>query len=299
MVSCKKTCISGDTVVVGSPMIQHNLSKGSVYVFSKEDGYWSEQSVLVPLDGMRAENFGSDVAIYKDTIVVFSYWKDYLGEYSSVLFVYKRSRGTDGKKWTIETILVPPLRHQLTRMFPVFQRMMKSGRFGSSISVSGLHETADTIVIGEPDEHDNSGVAFVYKKTGHQWKLETTFKPKSAEEHYKFGSSVSVVGDLMAISELGSDDVQSRSQASIYLFKRSGSSEGWRLVRRLFASDGKKRDRVGAFVAMDEGYLATSSFTHWSGNQENGPVYLFDIQDLWRKREEEKEDIDSFEEVAP
>ena len=182
----------------------------------------------------------------------------------------------------IEAILVLPLTHQLSRIFPVFPKMMKSGRFGASISVTGNADTgADTIAIGEPEENGETGVAFVYKKTGNVWLLDETFKPPNVHSAFKFGSSVSVSGDFVAISELGTSDSeeQFRAHASVYLFQRVGASQGWRLVSQLFASDGSKRDVIGAFVAMDDGRLATGSFNKWDSVRGNGPVYVFDVRD--------------------
>ena len=62
--------ISGDTVVVGTSPVNHNL--GSVYVFARNGGSWSEEQKLTASDGVAWDRFGVSAAISENenTIVV-------------------------------------------------------------------------------------------------------------------------------------------------------------------------------------------------------------------------------------
>ena len=66
--------ISGDiepTVVVGSYLDDHNgNNSGSAYVFVRNGGNWSLQSKISAIDGAQGDQYGTEVAIYGDTLVV-------------------------------------------------------------------------------------------------------------------------------------------------------------------------------------------------------------------------------------
>jgi hypothetical protein len=60
--------ISGDTAVVGA--YKHNIWTGSVYVFDRSGGSWSQQAKLTTGDAAAGAAFGYSVAISGDTAVV-------------------------------------------------------------------------------------------------------------------------------------------------------------------------------------------------------------------------------------
>jgi len=64
--------LSGSTIVVGSPRatIGGNLAQGSVYVFNRQGGGWTETRKLTASDGMLGDFFGQSVASSGSTIVV-------------------------------------------------------------------------------------------------------------------------------------------------------------------------------------------------------------------------------------
>lgn len=64
--------ISGETVVVGAPYdnIGSNGLQGSAYMFVRSGASWSQQEKLTASDGAAADQFGSSVAISRNTVVV-------------------------------------------------------------------------------------------------------------------------------------------------------------------------------------------------------------------------------------
>ncbi len=64
--------LSGDTALVGSPADDDNgYSSGSVYVFARSNGAWSQQAKLLPNDGGQVHGaFGSAVSLSGDTALV-------------------------------------------------------------------------------------------------------------------------------------------------------------------------------------------------------------------------------------
>ena len=64
--------ISGDTVVVGAIFdnVGGNTRQGSAYVFTRSGGVWTQQAKLLATDGAPSDNFGANVAISGNTVVV-------------------------------------------------------------------------------------------------------------------------------------------------------------------------------------------------------------------------------------
>jgi hypothetical protein len=60
--------LSGDTVVVGSPV--HNSASGAAYVFGRSGGVWSQQQELTASDAASGGSFGISVAVSGDSVVV-------------------------------------------------------------------------------------------------------------------------------------------------------------------------------------------------------------------------------------
>ncbi len=64
--------VFNDTIVVGAPGDNHgaNADQGSVYVFARSGGVWTQQAKLTASDGAAGDYFGRAVAVYEDRIVV-------------------------------------------------------------------------------------------------------------------------------------------------------------------------------------------------------------------------------------
>lgn len=64
--------LSGDTLAVGAQMdtVGANYHQGSVYVFTRSNGVWTEQQKLTAGDGEASDGFGYSVAVSGDTLAV-------------------------------------------------------------------------------------------------------------------------------------------------------------------------------------------------------------------------------------
>ena len=106
----KSVSVSGDTIVVGSygedgsdGGVNGDPSKksvntgasGAAYVFVKEDGTWSQQAYLKAFQPMQNDEFGFDVSIAGNLIVVGAPWEDSSVDGSGGAFVFSR----DGETW--------------------------------------------------------------------------------------------------------------------------------------------------------------------------------------------------------
>lgn len=134
---------SGDTALVGTEADDdHGASSGSAYVFVRNGASWTQQAKLVADDGIRFDNFGSDVSLSGDTALVSS-----AGNADGSAYVFVRS----GTSWTREA--------KLQAMDgPVYEY------FAHSVAVSG-----DVAVIGDTSDNEDdpySGAAYVFVRYG-------------------------------------------------------------------------------------------------------------------------------------
>jgi len=210
--------ISGDTVVVGTPLESSNATgvngdqnnnsasaSGAAYVFVRNGTNWTHQAYLKASNTEAYDEFGYWVAISGDTVVVGAiressnatgvngYQSNNTASSSGAAYVFVR-RGTN---WSQQAYL----KASNTGTFD---------RFGGSVSVSG-----DTIVVGAAGEsssatgvngnqNDNSaiqaGAAYVFVRNGTNWTQQAYLKASNAEAIDAFGDAVAVSGDTVVVA---------------------------------------------------------------------------------------------------
>jgi len=83
--------ISGDAAVAGATDDGDNgIASGSVTVFTRNDGVWTEQSKLLPHDGATGDEFGYSVSISGNTGLVGAWLDDDFGSRSGAAYVFER-----------------------------------------------------------------------------------------------------------------------------------------------------------------------------------------------------------------
>jgi hypothetical protein len=86
--------VSGDTAIIGAPdddLSIQNTDAGSVYVFTRSGGVWSEQAKLTASDADQRDYFGYSVSISGDTAIIGAYRDDDKGDGSGSVYVFTRS----------------------------------------------------------------------------------------------------------------------------------------------------------------------------------------------------------------
>ena len=178
--------------------------------------------------------------------------------------------------------------------------------FGSSVSLSG-----DTLAVGASLEDSNatgvngsqsdnseggSGAVYIFTRNGTTWSQQAYLKASNTGVVDRFGSSVSLSGDTLAIgakyedsNATGVNGSQSNdsesSSGAVYVFTRSGTT--WSQQAYLKASNTGFGDSFGSSVSLSGDTLAVgaagedSSATGVNGSQsdnsasESGAVYIF------------------------
>ena len=185
-------------------------NSGAAYVFVRSGISWSQQAYLKASNTDGADQFGLQVAISGDTVVVGASRERSDADgvngdesnnsilSSGAAYVFVRS----GNTWTQQAYL----------------KASNSGGsdfFGEALAISG-----DTIVVGaagessaaegvDGDESDNSefltGAAYVFQRSGNTWSQQAYLKASNSGEGDVFGTSVAISGDTIVAGAASED----------------------------------------------------------------------------------------------
>ena len=227
--------MDGGVAVVGAHQDDDKASDaGSVYVFQKLSGKWSEKQKLFASDGSVDDLFGRAVAISKDVIVVGALLADPKGTNSGSAYVFRKAASG---KWLQEQKLVA-------------SDGQPGDRFGQSVSVSGA-----TIVVGAPLANSPSvdaGAAYVFEHVAGTWVQKKKLTASNAVDNGWFGYSVGTDGSSVIVGApyqgyyiWGARIVK----GTIYFFERS--TAGWQ--KGDVIESNKTSDMFGWSVSMDKG----------------------------------------------
>lgn len=307
--------ISGDTIVVSSLSEDSDATgvndnqadnsapnSGAAYVFVRNNNTWSQQAYLKASNTQQYDNFGENVAISEDTIVIGSIVEssnstgvngnqaDNSATYSGAAYVFFR---TDGQ-WTQQAYLKA-------------SNTEKNDNFGYSLAIS-----EDTIVVGAQgedsraegvngDQADNLGIgvgaAYVFVRNNGIWTQQAYLKASNARNAngYRFGNSAAISKDTIVIGSIGESsnatgvngDQTDRSTFSgaAYVFIRNNGI--WSQQAYLKASNTGLQDDFGYSVAISRDIIAVGAPSEDSqaigvygdqidnSAQQSGAVYVF------------------------
>ncbi|KAL7532393.1 hypothetical protein ACHAWF_004116, partial [Thalassiosira exigua] len=222
--------VYGDTVVVGTNADDHNgVDSGSVHIFVQNGVEWYHQEKLLAPDGAANDFFGTNVGIYKNTVVASSSNDDDLGSNSGSAHVFVRT----GAEWSHEAKLVAP--------DGVVQDI-----FGWSVAIHG-----DTIIVGarwdDIGDQIGSGSTYLFVRKGETWIHQAKLLAPDRDAYDYFGASVGIHDDTAIVGAWADDDKGSRS-GSAHVFVRI--AETWFHQAKLVAPDGDEGDTFGNSVGV-------------------------------------------------
>jgi hypothetical protein len=257
--------ISGDTIAVGAVRADpwHGASgvtprSGRVYVFTRQNGVWSQQARLAPAASATDDLVGTSVALQGDTLVFGAANDSSSASHSGAAYVFTRAAGT----WTEGP--------KLKSLKPV-----ADGSFGSAISID-----ATTLVIGAPydsSDVDSAGSADVFVLRDGKWVEQQQLRPTLPSDHGVFGESVAVRGDSLVIGAPHSDLILSLPHGEVYTFERAGDT--WTSTGVMTATVPRANDYFGASLGLTDTALLVGANGDRSGAQGlNGDPMRSDAQ---------------------
>ncbi len=321
--------LSGDTLAVGAfyessneTTITNGVSassdntnndSGAVYVYKRSGVNWTQEAYIKAANNDTEDWFGSSVSLSGYTLAVGAVQEDSnqttitngavassddSNSNSGAVYIYSRS----GVNWAQEAYI------------KAFNNDAQD-LFGSSVSLSG-----ETLAVGATDESSNqvtitngaaassnnsrkrSGAVYIYKRSGVNWEQEAYIKTVNNSIDDRFGSSVSLSGDKLAVGVWGEDsnettitngatassDDSQRASGAVYLYNRTGSS--WAQEAYIKAVNNDRDDYLGYSVSLSGDTLAVGATGEASNettitndatassdntNTDSGAVYLY------------------------
>jgi hypothetical protein len=306
--------LSGDTLAVGAPGedsaatgVNGNQNSnaapnsGAVYVFRRTGTTWAQEAYIKASNTGTQDDFGGSVALSGDTLAVGAIGEssdatgingdqnnDDAGA-SGAAYVFRRT----GTSWAQEAYIKA-------------SNTESSDFFGVSVALSG-----NTLAVGAEDEDafvtgvngnqssntaPNSGAVYVFRHTGTSWTQEAYVKASNTNSEDRFGVSVALAGDLLAVGARGEasaatgvDGNQASNSASssgaAYVFRRTGTT--WAQTAYVKASNTGGGDLFGEHIAATSDTIAVVAISEASaaagidGDQNDdsayasGAVYVF------------------------
>lgn len=258
--------IDGDTAVVGAFSENSNQititngatassndtleGAGAAYVFKRTGSTWAPEAYLKPPNIDTNDNFGAEVSISGDTIIVGAYNESSSQTYitngtlasadnsitnSGAVYVFKRT----GNTWAQEAY-IKPHNAQSDSGFGY-----RAAIDGDTIIVGSMYERSSQTFISNgtsgPYDQDkpHSGAAYVYKRVGNTWYQEAYLKASNNRASLYFGHDVAIDGSTVVVSSFlegskqtwitngtaaSSDTSFTYGTGAAYVFKRQGST---------------------------------------------------------------------------
>ena len=177
----------GQQILVGAPNWGTSPSMpfmGKAYLFALEEGEWLLEAELSPSPDIRDRGTAFSLAIDGNTAVVSATGENHSG-YSGAgaVYVFEREAGV----WS-----------QSARLVPEVPGAWES--FGKSVSLEG-----NRLVVGSDGGNLNpaSGVAYLFVREEEEgWKLMESLIPPDATEDMRFGTSISLTNEVVAVASM-------------------------------------------------------------------------------------------------
>lgn len=281
--------INGNTIVVGASKEDSNGSDpadnsattaGAAYVFTRTGSTWSQTAYLKASNAAAEDNFGREVAVSGNTIVVGAYGEDSNGsgeadnsaERAGAAYVFVQ----DGATWNQTSYLKAA-------------NAEAGDLFGRTVAIEG-----DRVVVGalaeagngsSPDDNSatGAGAVYVFARDGATWSQEAYLKASNAEAGDWFSVSLDLSGDTIVVGASledgnGSDqaDNSATDAGAAYVFARGGTS--WSQQAYLKGSTTIEYDNFGNAVAVSGDALVVGA--PFASSTE-GAAYLFRRNPTW------------------
>ena len=190
--------ISNDTAIVSASGDNDNgINSGSVYIFVRSDGVWTQEQKLVASDGASRYAFGVRVHIDGDTVIVGTARDSRYVDDAGSAYIFARN----GNIWSEQGIL--------KASDPICED------FGGPVAVS---QDYAIVSCWRSDEHgSDSGSVYVFARNGTTWIEHQKIVSSDGAANDNFGRPVSLSGNHLVIGASGDDDNGSDS-GSAYVY---------------------------------------------------------------------------------
>ena len=257
--------IGGNYIAVGIRLDDNggsNSGSAEVFMRSVEDSNFEFQQRLRPDEVERGDQLGSSVAIVGNTLFVGA-WKDHNNGKNDAGAVYVFNRS--GSVWNLTKQVLPG-------------KPSNYGYFGFSVAASGSR-----LAVGQPSlgREARTGRAYVFEQNAggsNNWGMVRQIDPSNANGGNRFGYSVSISGDRLAVGAIRMAN-NGRESGDVRVYSRNvGGSNTWGLTRIVAADNAGDDDEYGYAVAITGESLFAGARKEDSGGGNSGAFYFDDLR---------------------
>lgn len=256
--------ISGERAI-GGALLDASLGfvLGAAYIFERIDGVWTQRAQLFgdTLHGAASVAIDGDRAVVGDP---YPPAPTFTGP--GVAFVYRRNPGNG--TWEVEAMLSA-------------SDAVDFIEFGADVDIEG-----DVIVVGAQKGVVNNttigGAVYVFRRQGANWIEEQKLTALDPAYHDRFGSAVSLSGNVILVGAK-EDDPSGDASGSAYVFNRNPGTGVWSQTQKLIPEDGTAGDNFGHDVAVDGPRLMIGAWLANGDTSTTGAAYFYrDGSDGWQ-----------------
>lgn len=243
--------LSGDLAVVSAHRDdEFGVYSGSVRVFRRTLGTWSETDVLYPPSHASGTFFGVSLAFSENLLLVGASSAGPAAQGEVHAFSW------NGSEWVLVYTFLEPGDAE--------------DAFGRSVAVGG-----DTVLIGAAHSGAaHKGAVFVYSAMGGAWPLEATLTDDAVTSEGGFGVDVALSGGLAVVGASG-DAAAGLAAGALYAFRRNKGE--WGAPIRLTSSLSTGGDWLGYAVAAQGPEVLGGAPKADSPYADAGAVYTFHV----------------------
>ena len=226
--------------------------QGRLYVFTKSGSTWSQSQVLVSSDIANYDQFGFNVDVDGDYLLISA--KELSNPPTGGGYIFHKS----GNTWSQQAKLVA-------------STAAAYDSTGESCAISG-----DTAVLGSPwgeppgSSINAAGEAFVFVRSGTSWSEQARINPTNIANDYL--TDVDIDGDTIVLGSTGNNS--STNGGAVYVYTRSGTS--WSLQQKIISNNAAQANSEwGDTVKISGDTLVASAGTYTNGSGHTGNVEVW------------------------
>lgn len=247
------TAIDGNTLVVSAK--GENQFTGAVYVYEKQGEDWANPTLVARLtasDGRIDDQFGHDVAVSGNTIVVGTYCNQRSGR----AYIFEKPDG--GWRDMSETAIVSR------------SDSIQSDYFGSTVEIY-----KETIAVSAYGKNEKRGSIYLYQKSDAGWvnpSLITEITLSDLESGAEFGYALDLDNDALVVGCFG----EYLSPPTYVFIKPQNGWQDAKVSAMLQAEDSVSNDHFGCSVSLTENAIVVGANAVNQKDITCGAAYVFE-----------------------
>lgn len=217
----------GSRVIVGN--YEHIGQTGKAYIFSRTGTSWTQEAVLIAIDGTNGDFFGYSVSISNDGMYsIIGAYRNNSG--NGAAYIFMRS----GTTWNQQAKLVA-------------NDAYFNSYFGNSVDISG---DGSICVVTSYNKNNSTGQAYIFIRSGTNWSQSQGLiaGDGSTNDNFGYSCSISTNGSRIIIGSRYGDKPSVADCGSVYIFDKFGPI--WTQQAEVNPSNGISNGSFGCSISI-------------------------------------------------